>query len=197
MENFEHTALPHVESVARFALALTQSEAAAGDLVQDTFQIAFRRWHTFRPGTDCRCWLYGICRNTFIKSYARAPGKSESIDGDADAMPAAIVHMQAVREGIAQPFDRIDVRPAIEGALQALPEPHRSILLLIDLESLSYEEAAAVLEIPVVTLRSLLYRARRHVQEAVLARAREVGIGDDHRVVTDRPSAGTEAQWTH
>jgi RNA polymerase sigma-70 factor (ECF subfamily) len=178
---FEDTALPHVPSVGRFALSLTRNEADAEDLVQETFLRAFRGWHTFAPGTDCRSWLFTICRNTFIRTRARQPEYVESADGDPDASPAAMVHMQAVRDGVANAFDRIDVRPAIEAAVRALPEPHHSILVLVDLEDMSYEEAAAVLEIPVGTVRSRLYRARRHVQEALLAHARDLGIGRDTR----------------
>jgi len=102
-------------------------------------------------------------------------------------MPAAMAHMQAVSEGIVDVFDHIDVRPAIEAAVQALAEPHHSVLILVDLEDLSYEEAAAVLEIPVGTVRSRLYRARRHVQEELLNHARDIGIGTQTRPATPHP----------
>lgn len=184
MDDFVENALPHLDSVARFALSLTRNETDADDLVQETFLRAFKGWHTFTPGTDCRRWLFTICRNTFIRSRSRKPVYVTSEDGDVDAMPAVIVHMQAVNEGIADMFENIDVRPAIEAAVQALAEPHHSILVLVDLEDLSYEEAAAVLEVPVGTVRSRLYRARRHVQEALLAHARDMGIGSPIRPVT-------------
>ncbi len=197
MEEFEVTAIPHFESVARFALSLTRSEADADDLVQETFLRAFRGWHTFTPGTNCRSWLFTICRNAFIRMNSRKAVYVYSSDGDADAMPAAIVHMQAVSEGIADPFDRIDVRPAIERAVQALPEPHHSILVLVDLEGLSYEEAADVLDVPLGTVRSRLYRARRHVQEALLAHARDMGIGVAARPIPHDVPAAPEAPCVH
>lgn len=53
--------------MARFALQLTRDESDADDLVQETFLRAFRGWHTFTPGTECRRWLFTICRNTFLK----------------------------------------------------------------------------------------------------------------------------------
>ena len=176
MTTFEDTALPHIDSVARFALSLTRDETEADDLVQETFFRAFKGWATFTPGTDCRRWLFTICRNTFIGLRRRKPIYLESDDGDIDAMPAAVAHMQAVSEGIADVFDHIDVRPAIEAAVHALPEPHHTILVMIDLEEMTYEEAATVLAVPVGTVRSRLYRARRHVQEALLAHARDLGI---------------------
>jgi RNA polymerase sigma-70 factor (ECF subfamily) len=79
------------------------------------------------------------------------------------------------------------VRPAIEAAVQTLAEPHQSVLVLVDLEDLSYEEAAAVLEIPVGTVRSRLYRARRYVQEELLNHARDMGIGTQNRPGTPDP----------
>ena len=177
MHGFEETAVPELARVTAFALSLTRNEADADDLVQETFLRALKGWHTFTPGTDCRRWLFTICRNTFIRLNSRKRLVVHLDDGDLDAAPAAAVHMQAVRDGVADAFDHIDVRPAIEAAVRALPEPHHSILVLVDLEGQSYEEAAAVLGIPLGTVRSRLYRARRHVQEALLAHARDAGIG--------------------
>jgi RNA polymerase sigma-70 factor (ECF subfamily) len=194
--DFEQTALPHLERVAKFALSLTRSEADADDLVQETFLRAFRSWHTFKPGTDCRRWLFTICRNAFLRSRSRTSVKFESLDGDVDATPAAIAHMQGVRDGVTGLFDQIDVRPAIDAAVAALPEPHHSILVLVDLEGLSYEEAGAVLGIPGGTVRSRLYRARRHVQEALLDHARDMGIGKEKQPVPAGPSAESEDRWT-
>jgi RNA polymerase sigma-70 factor (ECF subfamily) len=187
---FEETALVHVERVGRFALSLTRNAADADDLVQETFLRAFKGWHTFTPGTDCRRWLFTICRNTFIELNRRKPVYVQTDDGDVDATPAAMAHMQAVSEGVADAFDRIDLRPAVEAAVRALPEPHHSILVLVDLEDLSYEEAAAVLQVPVGTVRSRLYRARRQVQEALYAHARDMGIGGPRRTPPDPRQPG-------
>ena len=187
MTDFDEVALQYIDSVGRFALSLTRHEPDADDLVQETFLKAFRNWHTFTPGTDCRSWLFTICRNTFIQWKRRDRLYVESADGDLDAMPAAVTHMQGVAEGVADVFDRIDVRPAIERAVRALPEPHHSILVLVDLEDMSYEEAAAVLEIPLGTVRSRLYRARRHMQEALLAHARDLGLAGRPRQTAETP----------
>lgn len=188
MAEFEETALPHLESVSRFALSLTRNEADADDLVQETFLRALRGWHTFKPGTDCRRWLFAICRNAFIGMWRRKSRYVESSAEDLDAMPAAVAHMQAVREGIADVMDHIDVQPAIEAAVHALPEPHHSILVMVDLEGMTYEEAAAVLGVPLGTVRSRLYRARRLVQEALLAHARDLGIGRQTRPARPEPA---------
>lgn len=175
---FEDTALPHLEAVASFALSLTRSAADADDLVQETFLRAYKGWHTFTPGTECRRWLFTICRNTFIRITSRRRVEVEVLEGDDDAMPAVLGHVDALRYGVGRLFDHIDVGPAIRAAVDALPEPHHSIVVSVDLEGLSYEEAAALLKVPVGTVRSRLYRARRHVQEALIAHARDMGLAE-------------------
>jgi len=176
VHTFEEVALPHVESVAGFALSLTRSASDADDLVQETFLRAFKGWHTFMPGTDCRRWLFTICRNTFIRLRSRERVMLEPLDGDADGVPTAMSYMDGVRSGATEMLDRMDVQAAVERAVAALPEPHHSILVLVDLEGLTYEEAAEVLEIPKGTVRSRLFRARRQIQEALLAHALDMGI---------------------
>lgn len=187
MGEFEDSALVHIESVACLALSLAHNEADATELVQETFLRAFRNWNTIGEGADRRQWLFTICRNAFSGSLD--PRNEHSDEGDSDATPAAIAHMQAVKEGIANVHDRIDVRPVIEAAVRALPEPHHSILVLVDVEGLSYEQAAAVLDVPMETLRSRLYRARRHVQEALLAHVRDSGLEHHGRPVPHDLSA--------
>jgi RNA polymerase sigma-70 factor (ECF subfamily) len=191
---FEEMALPYLEAVAAFALSLTRSAADADDLVQETFLRAYKGWHTFTPGTECRRWLFTICRNTFIRLTSRRKVELEVLEGDTDAMPAVLGHVDALRYGVGELFDHIEVRPAIRAAVDALPEPHHSIIVLVDLEGLGYEEAAAVLKIPVGTVRSRLYRARRHVQEALIAHARDMGLATEHVSEVDRAQVPPEVR---
>src|SRR5688572_17886560 len=173
---FERITLPYFDAVARFARSLTRDRADADDLVQETFLRAFRGWRTFRPDSDPRRWLFAICRNAFLRARRRRCPVIQSDDGDLDAMPAVLSHVQAVHNGLGKLFDLIDVRPAIERAVDNLPEPHRSILVLVDLENQSYEEAATILDVPIGTVRSRLFRARRMIQEALLAHAEDAGV---------------------
>ena len=175
-EGFEDATLPHLESVARFALSLTRDAADADDLVQETYLRALRGWHTFRPGSNARRWLFTICRNAFVRTRQRRRSLVESDDGDVDALPAVLSHVQAVHNGLGHVFDDLDVRPAVERAIAELPEPHHSILVLVDLEQNSYEEAAAILDVPVGTVRSRLFRARRMIQDALLVYAEDAGV---------------------
>lgn len=174
--DFESVTLPHLESVARFALSLTREHADADDLVQETYLRAFRGWRTFRPGSDARRWLFAICRNAFLRMRERRGTLVETDDGDVDARLAVLSHAQAVRDGLSDLFDLVDVRPAIERAIAQLPEPHHTILVLVDLEDHSYEEAAAILDVPIGTVRSRLFRARRMIQEALIAYAEDAGV---------------------
>ena len=91
-------------------------------------------------------------------------------------MPAVLSHVQAVHDGLGKLFDLVDVRPAIERAVDNLPEPHRTILVLVDLENQSYEEAATILDVPIGTVRSRLFRARRMIQDALRDYAEDAGV---------------------
>jgi RNA polymerase sigma-70 factor (ECF subfamily) len=174
--SFESITLPHLNAVARFALSLTRDRADADDLVQETYLRAFRGWKTFRADGDPRRWLFTICRNAFLRARHRWRPIVESDDGDLDAMPAVLSHVRAMHDGVAELFDLLDVRPAIERAIADLPEPHHTILVLVDLEGHSYEEAAAVLDVPIGTVRSRLFRARRMIQDALMAYAEDAGV---------------------
>jgi RNA polymerase sigma-70 factor (ECF subfamily) len=174
--DFESVTLRHLDAVARFALSLTRDRADADDLVQETYLRAFRGWKTFHLGTDARRWLFAICRNVFLRSRRRRQTLVESDDGDVDAMPAVLTHVQAMHAGLGQLFELLDVRPAVERAIAELPEPHHTVLVLVDLEEHSYQEAASILDVPVGTVRSRLFRARRMIQEALIAYAEDAGI---------------------
>ncbi len=175
--SFDALTLPWLRDVARFALSLTRNRADADDLVQDTFLKAFRYWDTFIPGNNPRTWLFTICRHTFLRLRRKHSAVIESDEGDVDAMPSVLGHLSAMQEGFAALFDQIDVRPAIERAVDSLPEPHRSVLILVDMEGQSYSEAAETLGVALGTIRSRLFRARRGVQRALINHAHDMNIG--------------------
>jgi RNA polymerase sigma-70 factor (ECF subfamily) len=181
-QSFETLALPWLGDVARFALSLTRDRADADDLVQDTYLSAFRYWESFVPGKDPRRWLFAICRNLFVRARQSRNVTVESTEGDFDAMPSVLDHIGAVHNGLGALFDEIDVRPAIERAVDALPEPHRSVLILVDMEGQSYDEASETLGVAIGTVRSRLFRARREVQRALIAHAQDAHIGTSHNL---------------
>jgi len=168
-------ALPWLDDVHRFALSLTRDEADADDVVQDTLLRAYRSWHTYMPGSDCRRWLFTICRNVFLRSRERVRDTVELDASDADGLSATEPQLSLVHAGSDENLSRVDLGPAIHAALARVPEPFRSVLIIVDVEDQPYETAAAILRVPIGTVRSRLFRGRRLMQEQLLAFARDAG----------------------
>lgn len=172
---FRVHALPHLAPISRLARALVRQDADADDLVQETFLRAYRYWHTFREGTDCLRWLSSICRNVARDQYRRRADETASVD-DGDPWSAARPHVGARDAGLGDMYDRLDLGPAIRRAIDGLPPTFREVVVLCDVEGLSYEETALNLNIPVGTVRSRLYRARRRLQEELTTYAVDAGF---------------------
>jgi RNA polymerase sigma-70 factor (ECF subfamily) len=184
---FESVALKWLPDVARFARSLTRDASAADDLVQETFLRAWRHWDTFRTGSEARAWLFTIARNAWHRAGPKAaryvPVEDDALEALAGddvpmAAPPAMKHVLA----------RADIAPAIREAIDALPAPFRDVVELVDLQELTYGEAATVLSIPIGTVRSRLFRARRLLQEALVEHARDLGL-----VPATDPEADEEA----
>ena len=173
---FRAEALRWLPEVTRFALSLERDEADADDLVQETFLKAYEAWHTYTPGTECRGWLFTICRNTYYKRRKREERHVSCDDPELEALAAVAVHASAQQGGYADLFTRFDLADAIDAAIAALPGAFRDVVILIDMSDQSYESAAALLDVPIGTVRSRLFRARRLLQEALINHARDAGL---------------------
>ena len=171
---FEREAMPWIEDVHRFALSLTRDESDADDVVQDTFLRAYRSWHTYMPGSDCRRWLFTICRNVFLRSRERARPTVELEATEIDAAVAGTLY--GMSERLDDVLSRLDLAPAITDALANVPEPFRSTLIIVDVEDQSYEAAAELLAVPIGTVRSRLFRGRRLMQEQLITYAVDAGF---------------------
>jgi RNA polymerase sigma-70 factor (ECF subfamily) len=171
---FEREAIPWIEDVHRFALSLTRDESDADDVVQDTFLRAYRSWHTYMPGSDCRRWLFTICRNVFLRSRERVRHTVELESPEIDASVAGSIY--APTERLDELMARLDLAPAIARALANLPEPFRSTLVIVDVDDQSYESAAELLGVPIGTVRSRLFRGRRLMQEQLTSYAADAGF---------------------
>jgi len=177
---FTAEALPHLDSVYRYALRLAAGRSAeADDLVQDTFLQAFRAWHTYVPGTHCRAWLFTICRNRFLRGEerrARTPEFSESdVDADVEAMAVTAVFSEVSAADPESDFFSSFVDEEVMRAVDDLPEPYREVVVLGDLEGLSYPELSEVLGVPRGTVKSRLFRGRRILQQSLYRYALEMG----------------------
>ena len=173
---FARDALPWLDDVYRFAVSLTRDESDADDVVQETFLRAYRSWHTFIPGTDCRRWLFTICRNVFLRLRERQRPTVDLEDGEQDAVAAGSVYAAARERGYDDIYARVDLAPALREALDDLAEPFRSAVILVDVEDLTYESAAEVMGVPIGTVRSRLFRGRRLLQEKLLTVAEDLGL---------------------
>lgn len=183
-ESFARDAIPWMDDVYRFALSLTRDPADAQDIVQETFLRAYRSWHTFEPDSDCRRWLFTICRNAFLRSRQQTRLEVEVGDADAEAIAAAREHRAMIEDGTDRLLASVDLGPALDRALADLDEPFRSAVQLVDIEDQSYEAAAAILGVPIGTVRSRLFRARRQMQQQLRAHAMDAGLrsaaGEEH-----------------
>ena len=176
---FEAVALPHLNALYGKALHLARQPEDAADLVQETYLRAFRTFANFAEGTNAKAWLFTILYSIFINRHHKARRAPATVsmeeleetyqivladprwDDDFAALAAAPMDWQG---------------PEIRQALRKLPEDFGAAVLLVDVEEMSYEEAAAVLNCPVGTLRSRLFRARRVLFVELREYARKLGF---------------------
>lgn len=176
---FEQAALPHLSHLYTAAYYLTKDQTEAEDLVQETYLRAFRFFHKFQPGTNCRAWLLSILRNLFINRYRER--KRERVTVDWERIDQAYESMVARHEGSGEDnpeslfFSRL-MDHEVEQALRELPEEFRSAVILVDIEELRYDEAARVLDCPIGTVRSRVSRGRRMLQLALKEYALKRGM---------------------
>jgi RNA polymerase sigma-70 factor (ECF subfamily) len=184
---FATEALPWLPDIARYALSLAGNTNDADDLVQDTFLRAYEKWDQFEPGTECRAWLFTICRRRFFRVMERAERSVATDTPELEALAAAEQFRAARANGLADTFERAEISDAVKAAMNDLPEQFRNVALLVDLYDHSYVSAATVLDVPVGTVRSRLFRARRLLQQALLAHAVDAGFAR----VASPPAGGT------
>jgi RNA polymerase sigma-70 factor (ECF subfamily) len=168
-EGFSEEALPWLDAVHGFALRLTGGDRdAAEDLAQDTFLRAHRFWHTYKRGSNAKSWLFTICRNTYLHGKDKAISRYERPEADFDARTETLAAVSAWGTGSERPdrefFDRLIGDEVIQ-AIDELPEEFREVLVLSDMGDLKYAEIAEVLDVPVGTVKSRLFRARRILQD--------------------------------
>ena len=176
---FEAVALPFLDALHRKAWHLTRRPEDASDLVQETFLRAYRTFENFTEGTNCRAWLFTILYSIFVNKYRKEQREPDlvSMDELEEAHHRELADPAWDGEFAALAGKELDWQgPEISAALGKLPEEFRSAVLLVDVEEFTYEEAAAVLNCPVGTLRSRLFRARRVLFVELRDYARRMGF---------------------
>jgi RNA polymerase sigma-70 factor, ECF subfamily len=157
---FEASALPFMRSIYNTALSLTRRPEDASDLVQETYLRAYRTFSNFTLGTNCKAWLFTIMYSIFVNRYHKERREPESVP--VEELEENFHRSLATPEW--DPYlvqDRRVMATEVSQALDKLPESFRLAVLLVDVEEMSYEEAAAILNCPLGTLRSRLFRARK------------------------------------
>jgi RNA polymerase sigma-70 factor (ECF subfamily) len=161
-ETFEQLAMPHFDRLYNFACWLTHDRHEAEDLVQETYAKALKGFSSFQLGTNFRAWIYRILRNAFLTSRVGLKAAvTEPLETEGEEnLPSEKETPESIL------LQRADWQ-LVQEALERLPVAHREVLLLCEVEEMSYQEIAATLAIPIGTVMSRLARARRSLREAV------------------------------
>jgi RNA polymerase sigma-70 factor (ECF subfamily) len=152
----------------------------AEDLVQETFLRAYRAWDQFERGTRAKSWLFTICRNVFLRGRERTQRHDEIVSASADRSgpgPQAVNPVWVSTLGVDPEGDFFEsiVDESILEAIGELPEEYRTAVVLSDVEGMAYAEIAELLDVPVGTVKSRLFRGRRRLQAVLYEHAVEMG----------------------
>lgn len=165
-EFFELLAMPLFDQLYNFAHWLTGDRSDTEDLVQETYAKALKNFKLFQEGTNLRAWMYRILRNTFLSSRTGLDAKNtDALDDDAEIAATTPTPELLLLQ--------LENSQAVIDALATLPSGYREMILLIDVEELSYKDAAQVLNVPIGTVMSRLSRARKLLRQALTAKPPE------------------------
>jgi RNA polymerase sigma-70 factor, ECF subfamily len=182
---FEQIALAHLDAMYGTAYRLARNPRDAEDLVQESVLRAYRFWDSFQHDSNCKAWLLRIVTNTFINEYQRKK-RSRQILEQATAEQAAtggvLIHAEAQgnRGAEAELVER-GVSDEVQKALDSLPDDFRHAVVLCDMQGLSYKEIADIMECPVGTVMSRLFRGRKLLAAALRDFAQTEGYTKGNR----------------
>jgi RNA polymerase sigma-70 factor (ECF subfamily) len=177
-KRFEDEALPHLDSLYTMAIRLARNPDDANDLLQETVLRAYRFFHQFESGTNCRAWMLTILFNNFRNGYRKSsreqPAASaeefeRKLEGESLRVDAGGSNPETILSGQGMEGE-------VETALAGLPAEFREALLLVDVEELSYLEVSGVLNVPIGTVKSRVSRGRAMLRDVLTSFAKERGI---------------------
>ena len=176
---FESQALVHLEDLYGAALRLTRNPTEAEDLVQEAVLRAWKNWHRFSDGTNCRAWIFRILVNTFINGYRRKKTEREFIEqrkGETLADRGFLTRATASWSDPERGYEERNLSPIVQKALANLRSEFRIVVVLADLRDFTYREIAEIVGCPIGTVMSRLFRARRALREVLYEHARNSGL---------------------
>lgn len=177
---FEQEALPHADLLYNYALRMTNNQADADDLVQESFLKAYRFWDKYEKGTNIRAWLFRIMKNSYINRYRRESKAPDTVDYDEiqnfyDSIREEAADAHDLQSSVFNNLLDDDVATAVAN----LPEDFRTVVILCDIEGLTYEEIAEFVAIPLGTVRSRLHRGRNLLRVRLTKYAKNRGYVAD------------------
>jgi RNA polymerase sigma-70 factor (ECF subfamily) len=177
-KRFEDEALPHLDALYTMAVRLARNPDDANDLLQETVLRAYRFFHQFESGTNCRAWMLTILFNNFRNGYRKYSREQPASSADEFERKVEVESLRADQAG-SNPEAMVSeqgMEGEVENALAALPAEFREALLLVDVEELSYQEVSKVLDVPIGTVKSRVSRGRAMLRDALASFAKERGI---------------------
>jgi RNA polymerase sigma-70 factor (ECF subfamily) len=165
---FEAEALPHLSALFRVAMWLVRERAEAEDLVQDTFMQALQSFHRFEKGTNCRAWLIRVMFH-INSNRRRAKARLHLVSDTDDRIAETIAFDPPMPQGLTE--------EEVLRALRSLPRQFEEVVLLSDIEDMTYKEIAKTLGVPIGTVMSRLHRGRKMMRAELASYASSRGIG--------------------
>ena len=184
---FEEELFPHMDALKTFAYHLSYNEEDANDLVQETYMKAHRFIDKYDQGTNAKAWLFKILKNAYINEYRKKSKRPQKVDFE------DIVSYQNSDSASSSKY--LDLRQEIFEnmmgdevtiAINSLPIDFRTVILLCDIEGFTYEEISKIIDVPIGTVRSRLFRARNMLKEKLKAYAEKMGY-EDKRGARQKP----------
>lgn len=176
--------MPYMDQLYGAARRMTRNDAAAEDLVQETYLRAYKGFDRFAEGTNLRAWLFRILTNLFINEYRRRKRRPEEVDlGDTDTlyMYRGLGGADSARLARSAEDELLDglTSAEVRDAIEALPESYRVAVLLADVEGFAYKEIAEILDVPIGTVMSRLHRGRKRLRQTLQEYGEARGLVDD------------------
>ena len=177
---FQKEAVVHLNSLYNYALHLTMNPSDAEDLVQETYLKAYRFFNSFERGTNCKAWLFKILKNNYINRFRKNSKEPGKVDYDLikDFYHSIKVVQNDTSEAESDYFHSL-LHEEVHQALHSLPEEFREVIQLCDIDGFTYEEIANMVESPIGTVRSRLYRGRKLLREQLEGYAKKYGFNTD------------------
>jgi len=197
---FHEEAIPHIDPLYGTALKMTKDEQEAEDLVQETMLKAYRYFDKYENGTNCKAWLFKIMHNTFINRYRKSKNRKEYlVDDDNHRSLEERAEAEGQHPFVGEYEDEEDLYfkmfgDEVKEALSEIPEDFRMVVLLADLQDFAYKEIAEIMDCPIGTVMSRLYRGRRMLREELDGYAEDEGIVEleDEDAEGEASEAGAE-----